>query len=103
MSANQRKTLKDRSQLRMQESIDYMNRITPELIQAEKKVDEIKNSKEWKKHYGYCQTLFNRGKLKERPTKANGYKIELGSNLLSLADIEDILTPEQIEQIKNRI
>lgn len=92
-----------RKSLNFQEHYEYMERTVPELIAAETKVDEIKNSNEWKRHYGYFQTLYNRGQLKERPTKANGYKIELGNNYVSLGDIEDLLTEEQIKEIKRRL
>lgn len=48
---------------------EYMQTVRPKLITAEKTVDDIKNSKEWKTAYGYFQTLYNRGQIKERPTK----------------------------------
>ena len=82
---------------------EYMKNITPKLLEAERIVDEIKSSEEWKLAYGYFQTLYNRGQLKERPTKQNGYKIEAGSNTIKLSDIEDILTEEQLEIIKGRL
>lgn len=81
---------------------NYMKEVTPRLIEAEKTVDEIKHSKEWKAAFQYFQTLYNRGQLKERPTQANGYKIETGKNTVRLSDIEDLLTPEQLEAIKER-
>lgn len=81
----------------------YMEEITPILMDAEATVERIKGSAEWKRSYGYFQTLYNRGILKERPTRANGYKIEKGYNQIALADIEDLLTPEQIEAIKDRL
>lgn len=81
----------------------YMQKVTPELIKAETTVDQIKNSPEWKRAFQYFQTLYNRGQLKERPTKANGYKIETGHNTIKLSEIEDILTPEQLAEIKKRI
>ena len=82
---------------------NYMMSVTPKLIEAEKTVDEIKKSKEWKTAFQYFQTLYNRGQLKERPTQANGYKIIPGNNTIRISDIEDLLTPEQIEQIKKRL
>lgn len=103
MSAKQRMVFKDQRKKTLQEHLDYMERVVPELLEAEAKVDAIKNSEEWKRHYGYFQTIYNRGGLKERPTKKNGYKIELGNNLVALADIEDLLTPEQLEAIKRRM
>lgn len=92
-----------RKTLNFEEHYAYMAKTVPELIAAEKKVDEIKNSAEWKRHYNYFQTLYNRGQLKERPMKCNGYKIELGNSYVSLGDIEDLLTPEQIKEIKKRL
>lgn len=80
----------------------YMQSVVPKLIEYESKVDEIKNSKEWKSAFGYFQTLYNRGGMKERPTKKNGYKIECGTNIVRISEIEDILTPEQLEEIKKR-
>ena len=85
-----------------QEHYDYMQSVIPTLLEAEQTIDRIKSSKEWKRSFNYFQTLYNRGQLKERPTKANGYKIETGGNLVCLADIEDILTPEQLELIKTK-
>ena len=88
---------------KFEEHKKYMDEIAPILLEAESTVEKIKGSAEWKRSYGYFQTLYNRGILKERPTKANGYKIEKGINQIALADIEDLLTPEQIEAIKNRL
>lgn len=82
---------------------DYMMSVTPRLIEAERIVDEIKDSKEWKQSFGYFQTLYNRGQLRERPTKANGYKIIFGPNLVKLSEIEDLLTPEQVDAIMKRV
>ena len=82
---------------------NYMQSVIPKLIEAEKIVDEIKNSPEWKRSFNYFQTLYNRGQLKERPTKANGYKIETGKNLIKLSEIEDLLTDEQLNAIKERM
>ena len=86
-----------------QKHYDYMQSVIPKLIEAERTVDEIKKSKEWKVAFQYFQTLYNRGRLLERPTQANGYKIIPGNNTVRLSDIEDILTPEQLEQIMNRM
>ena len=82
---------------------NYMKETAPKLLEAERIVDEIKESTEWIQAYQYFQTLYNRGKLKERPTKKNGYKIELGNNTIRISDIEDILTEEQLEIIKSRL
>ena len=83
-----------------QKYYDYMQSVTPRLIEAENTVKEIKQSEEWKRAFNYFQTLYTRGKLAERPTSKNGYKIEAGSNLVRLQDIKDILTPEQLKQIE---
>ena len=80
-----------------------MMSVIPRLIEAEKTVDEIKHSKEWKTAFQYFQTLYNRGALLERPTQKNGYKIIPGNNIVKLADIEDILTEEQLAAIQERI
>ena len=85
-----------------QKHYEYIMSVRPKLIEAEKTVDEIKHSKEWKTAFQYFQTLYNRGQLLERPTQANGYKIETGNNTVRLSDIEDLLTPEQLEAIKER-
>ena len=81
---------------------EYITSVAPRLIEAEKTVDEIKKSKEWKQAFQYFQTLYNRGQLKERPTQANGYKIIPGDSVIRISDIEDLLTPEQLEEIRNR-
>ena len=86
-----------------QKHLDYMNSVIPKLVEAENTVDEIKNSYEWKRSFNYFQTLYNRGQLRERPTKANGYKIIPDPNLVKLSDIEDILTPDQIALIMARV
>ena len=85
-----------------QKHYNYMMSVVPQLLEYESKVDEIKNSKEWKASFGYFQTLYNRGGLKERPTKKNGYKIECGTSFVKLSEIEDLLTPEQLKEIKKR-
>ena len=86
-----------------QKYYDYMQSVTPRLLEAERVVDEIKGSPEWKKAFGYFQTLYTRGQLTERPTKKNGYKIETGKNTVRISDIEDILTPEQLELVKQKV
>ena len=80
----------------------YMQTVIPTLLDAENTVKQIKESPEWKRAYNYFQTLYNRGQLTERPTTKNGYKIERADNLVRLTDIESILTPEQLEQIKGK-
>lgn len=81
---------------------NYMQSVTPRLIEAEKIVDEIKKSPEWVRAFNYFQTLYNRGQLRERPTQANGYKILAGDNLVRISEIEDLLTEEQLEVVRNR-
>ena len=81
---------------------DYMNKVTPKLLEAEQIVDDIKNSDDWKKAYGYFQTLYTRGQLRERPTKQNGYSIIPGKNTIKISDIVDLLTPEQLDEIMKR-
>lgn len=85
-----------------QKHYDYMTSVTPKLIEAEKIVDEIKHSKEWKTAFQYFQTLYNRGQLLERPTQKNGYKIITGNNTIRISDIEDLLSPEQLAEIQER-
>lgn len=81
---------------------EYMQKVTPELIAAEETIRRIKETDEWKRAYNYFHVLYNRKELKENPTSKNGYKIERRdrNDLISLSDIEDILTSEQIEKIK---
>ena len=86
-----------------QKHYEYMKNIAPKLLEAERIVDEIRESKEWKQAYCYFQVLYTRGQIKECPTRKNGYKIEENSNLVRLSDIEDILTEEQLEIIKGRL
>ncbi len=88
--------------LAFQKHYSYLQSVVPQLLEYESKVDEIKNSKEWKSAFGYFQTLYNRGGLKERPTKKNGYKIECGTSFVRISEIEDLLTPDQLEEIKKR-
>ena len=37
------------------------------------------------------------------PSKENGYKIELSEGVVQIEKLEDIVTPEQMEQIKKLI
>ena len=79
---------------------DYMQSVIPRLTEAEKTVNEIKGSKEWKRALNYFHVLYIRGFLKELPSMKNGYHIEKGTGLVSLSDIESILTPEQLEKVR---
>ena len=81
---------------------NYMQSVIPTLIEAEKVVHSIKGSEQWNKSLNYFNVLYKRGQLAHRPTMENGYKIE-PVKPLRLHDIEDILTPEQMEIIKNRL
>lgn len=83
-----------------QRHIDYLNKVVPELIEAEEKVDRIKNSKEWKRAYEYFNVLKHRGQIKTKPAKKNGYKLELWEKVVPVDKLEGIITPEQMEQIK---
>ena len=78
----------------------YMQEITPILLEAENTARTIKNSKEWKRASNYFKVLYKRGHLKENPCYKNSYKIELIGASVQLEDIKDILTPEQLEQVK---
>ena len=80
----------------------YMESVTPRLREAEKTIRDIKDSKEWKRAFNYFHVLYNRGYLKENPSSKNGYKIITGGRFVSIADIKDILTAEQLEQIEKR-
>lgn len=83
-----------------QKHVDYFNKVVPELIEAEKTVARIKGSKEWKRAYDYFGICEHRGLLKVRPTKENGYKIEVSAGVVQIDDIKEIVTPEQLEEIK---
>lgn len=80
--------------------VDYFNSVRDELVKAEDTVSRIKGSKEWKKAYDYFSVCKHRGLIKTRPTKANGYRIELSDGTIQIEELEDIVTPEQMEQIK---
>ena len=58
---------------------DYLDSIRDKLIQAEQTIDDIKQDGKWKKAYDYMGTMYNRGKLKNRPTERNEYKYEVYS------------------------
>lgn len=80
----------------------YMQTVIPKLLEAENTIKEIKSSYEWKRAFNYFHVLANRGQIKEQPSSKNGYKIERVDNLVKITDIADILTPEQLEQIKSK-
>ena len=85
-----------------QKHVDYINSVRAELMEAEETVARIKNSNEWKRAYNYFSLQKTRGTIKEKPTKENGYQIELyeSADLVSLDDLSGIVTSEQMEQIK---
>lgn len=57
--------------------VDYLERVKPELIEAEKTVERIKKSYMWQRCNNYFNVLACRGILKTRPTKSNGYTYEV--------------------------
>ena len=83
-------------------NLEYMQSITPRLLEAERIVHEIKGSEQWTKTLNYFNVLYKRGKLSCRPTYENGYAIK-PVDYISLENIEDLLTPEQKEKILQRI
>lgn len=88
-----------------QKHIDYINSVRAELMEAEATVSRIKNSSEWKMAYNYFSLQKTRGTIKEKPTKKNGYRIELyeSAEVVRLDDLSGIVTPEQMEQIKSML
>jgi cysteinyl-tRNA synthetase len=57
--------------------LNYLDSIREQLTSAEKIVDDIKNSKQWKKVINYFNSFYTSGKLTVRPTKKNGYVYEV--------------------------
>ena len=86
-----------------QKHVDYINSVRAELMEAEATVSRIKNSSEWKRAYNYFSLQKTRGTIKEKPTKENGYRIELyeSAEVVRLDDLSGIVTPEQMERIKS--
>lgn len=80
--------------------VDYFNSVRDELVKAENTVARIKGSKEWKRAYNYFSVCKHRGLIETMPSKENGYKIELSEGTIQIEELEDIVTPEQMEQIK---
>ena len=85
-----------------QKYYNYMQSVIPTLVEAEKTVHEIKSSVQWTKSLNYFNVLYKRGQLEYRPTMENGYLIK-PVKALRLEDIEDILTPEQLAEVKARL
>lgn len=83
-------------------NLEYMQEVTPRLLEAERIVHEIKHSKEWNYTLNYFNILYQRGKLACRPTYENGYTIK-PAEAITLDKIADILTEEQREIILRRM
>lgn len=86
----------------VQKYVDYFENIRSELIELESAVEKIKNSKEFKEAYRYFCMNKTRGNIKEAPSKTNGYRIVFyeKDEIVRVDDLADIVTPEQMEQIK---
>lgn len=54
-----------------------MQSVIPELVECEKRIAEIKKTKEFKRAYNYFHVLYARGTLKENPNSKNGYNITI--------------------------
>lgn len=82
--------------------VDYLDSTRSELLEAEKTIDRIKKSNEWKACINYFNVLYCRKKIVQAPTKENGYTFKLPENLvvLDLNDLAKIVTPEQLAEIK---
>ena len=95
--------------------VDYLDSIRAELMGAEKIIDDIKDSAEWKKAINYFNTYHTRGKLESRPTKKNGYTYKINDkyynhnkplskeyvDYLEKARVEIIKAEEVINKIKS--
>ena len=57
--------------------VNYLDSVREELVKAEKTIDDIKNSEEWKRVINYFKSYYTRGKLSVKPTKDNGYTYKL--------------------------
>lgn len=66
---------------------NYMQSVIPRLTEAERIVDEIKSSPQWKRSSNYFKVLYKRGMLKENPAKKNGYKIKKNDDAISKQNI----------------
>lgn len=54
-----------------------IERLAPELIEAENTIERIRNDKEWIRAYNYFHVLYTRGRMLERLTHENGYTVLL--------------------------
>ena len=50
---------------------NYMQSVIPRLTEAERTIDEIKGSQQWKRSSNYFKVLYKRGILAENPAKKN--------------------------------
>ena len=82
---------------------DYLDSVRDELVAAETTVQRIKKSDEWLKCINYFNVLTNRGLLKTRPTKENGYRFELFDKdeyvMIRKDDLQSIVNEEQLKEI----
>lgn len=84
--------------------VDYLESVREELIEAERKVDSIKKSPEWKACINYFNVLRYRGKIEQIPTKENGYSYKTESRIvLDLEELAEIVTPEQLARIVEKV
>ena len=56
-------------------AIEYMEKMGPELYELEKRIKEIKNSKEFKQARNIMSTYENRGVVDVSPSFKNGYSL----------------------------
>ena len=84
--------------------VDYLNKVRAELISAEKIIDDIKNSTEWKKVINYFNSYYTRGKLKVKPTKENEYTYQINDGYHNQKPLKeeyvDYLNKTKVELIK---
>lgn len=57
--------------------LEYMQRASGELIEAEKTIERIRSSKEFKDAYNYFSVKKNRGFIQDCPKVENGYKVTM--------------------------
>lgn len=84
------------------EYMEYWNSVIPELVEAENTVKRIKDSKQWKRVSNYFKVLYQRGFLAVNPCKENNYSIIKNQGVISLEELKDILTPEQMKEVLRR-
>ena len=73
-------------------------------MQAEKIIDDIKDSEDWKTVMTYFNTYYTRGKLSVRPMKKNGYVYKENNNYHNnkplLQENVDYLEQTRVELVK---